>query len=105
MRGKGKGKGSKMESPGYLQRADGINAYERVLTSALDLFSVPHLDVSTENNYVSEFSPTVAITNNTTDIQVVCGTTTDYTDLSRSNILIETHLETAAGGPLPGNLP
>ncbi len=92
-----------MESPGYLSRADGINGYERVLTSALDLFSVPHLDVSTENNYVSEFSPTVAITSNTTDIQVVCGTTTDYTDLSRSNILIETHLETAAGGPLPGN--
>ena len=94
-----------MESPPYLARADGINGYQRVLTSALDLFSVPHLDVSTETNYTAEFSPTVAITNNTTDIQVVCGTTTDYTDLSKSNILIETHLETAAGGPLPGNSP
>lgn len=91
-----------MEAPGYLGRATGVGPYEQVLASSLDLFSVPNMDVSAENTYVAEYSPTVAITKTTTDVQFQLGTSTDFSDLSRSNILIEMHLETAAGDPLPG---
>ena len=90
-----------MEAPGNLGRADGIAPYSNVLTSSLDLFSLPHMDVSTEDVYVSEFSPNVPVRDGGTDINFSCGSSTDFTDLSRSNILIESHLEQLDGQPLP----
>ena len=81
-----------------------LDPYAKVLSSSLDLFSTPYLDLSSENTYTAEFSLTVPLQNNSeTDIQFQLGTSTDFTDLSRSNIIIETHIETADGERIPGN--
>lgn len=89
-----------MEAPGNLSRADGIQPYSNVLASSLDLWSVPNLDISAEDTYVAEFSPNVPVGDGSSDIHFSCGSSTDFTDLSRSNILIETHLEMADGTDL-----
>ena len=93
-----------MESPGpgILGRAEGVDPYQKVLTASLDLFSTPYMDLTADNCYTAEYSPTVPIgQNNSDDISFELSMSTDYTDLSRSNIMIETHIETEAGGQLP----
>ena len=90
-----------MESPAYLRRADGINPYKPCITNSLDLFSLPLLDMSTQNNYIAPYSPSQPIVSTTTEIRFNLGTSTDFTNLGASNIYVELHLVDENGGALP----
>ena len=90
-----------MESPAYINRADGISPYAPCISNNLDLFTLPLMDMSTENNYMAPFSPSQAITATSSEIHFNLGTSTDFTNFSASNIYVELHLTTETGAALP----
>ena len=90
-----------MESPAYLRRADGINPYEEVITNCLDYYTSPNMDVSIQNHYITNVAPNHPIVESSSEISFSLGSSTDYTNLNRTNIYVELHLVDEDGNPIP----
>ena len=71
------------------------------MASHFNLFESPNYEISTQNSYTVQINPSVALTPTQTEIDFVIGQSTDFTNLSATNMYIEIYLSQADGTALP----
>ena len=64
-----------------------MDPYSECISDSLDLFGLPYMDKSLENEFISIHGPTEPINDTTTEIYISIPPCTDWTDLSRKYLV------------------